>query len=108
VWLVVITFFGVCYARTLSSFWSMFWSGYWFELYEVNNIILSFDKPVINVHSRSEKLWQHNETILSQDDYQYTTKDINLDPYTYIKKQTSDILYKEISKELLQDEEDKK
>lgn len=95
----------------------MFWSGYWFELYEVNNIMilplalaitLSVYKPVINVHSRSEKLWQHNETILSHDYYKYTTKDINIDPYTYIKNQTSDILYNEILKELRQEDEDKK
>ncbi len=74
----------------------------------VLTITLSFDKPVTDVHSRYEKHWQHTETILLQDSYQCTTKDINLDPYSYIKQQNSDILYKEISKELLQDEEGKK
>lgn len=71
-------------------------------------ITLSVDKIVLDVPSRYEKHWQFTETILIQNDYQYTTKDINLDPYSYIKQQNSDILYKEISKELLQDEEDKK
>lgn len=71
-------------------------------------ITLSFDKIVTGVPSHYEKHWHHTETILLHDSYQYTTKDINLDPYSYIKQQNSDILYHEISKELLQDEEDKK
>jgi hypothetical protein len=74
----------------------------------VVTITLSFDKTVTGVPSLHEKAWQHTETILLQDSYQYTTKDINLDPYSYIKQQNSDILYNEISKELLQEEEDKK
>jgi hypothetical protein len=71
-------------------------------------ITLSVDKIVLDVHSPYEKHWQHTETILIQDYYQCTTQDINPDPYSYIKQQNSDILYNEISKELLQEEEDKK
>lgn len=71
-------------------------------------ITLSVDKIVLDVPSRYEKHWQHTETILIHDHYQCTIRDINLDPYSYIKQQNSDILYNEISKELLQEEEDKK
>jgi hypothetical protein len=71
-------------------------------------ITLSVDKIVLDVPSRYEKSWQHTETILMHSYQSYTTRDINPDPYSYIKQQNSDILYNEISKELLQDEEDKK
>jgi hypothetical protein len=71
-------------------------------------ITLSVDKIVLDVPSRYEKSWQHTETILIPSYQPCTTKDINLDPYSYIKQQNSDILYNEISKELLQEEEDKK
>jgi len=71
-------------------------------------ITLSVDKIVLDVHSPYEKSWQHTETILMHSYQPCTTRDINLDPYSYIKQQNSDILYNEISKELLQDEEDKK
>lgn len=46
--------------------------------------------------------------------YQYTTKDINISPYDYITKENQQLLNKEIIKSLddsnmlLQDEEDKK
>jgi hypothetical protein len=109
--------FGDSYARNVHCYRNLFWLCYCdSELIDQDNMILplaltitlSFDNPVTDVPSRYEKHWQHTETILLQDSYQYTTKDINLDPYSYIKQQNSDILYKEISKELLQDEEDKK
>lgn len=71
-------------------------------------ITISVDNIAIDVPSYSKNRWQNNETILLHNHYQYTTRDINPDPYTYIKTQTSDILYNEISKELLQDEEENK
>jgi hypothetical protein len=69
------------------------------------SVSLSFDKNL-----KCDKLNSYTSQITtdSVERYQFTTKDINLDPYSYIKQQNSDILYREISKELLQDEEDKK
>jgi hypothetical protein len=70
-------------------------------------ITLSLDKNMMSIPSLSEKHWQPKEISLSYDSYQYTTKDINKKPYEYIKEKTSDILYKTISEELLQEEEEK-
>ena len=71
-------------------------------------IVLPIDNIVIDVHSQHEKYWQLTETIPLQNNYQYTTGNIYQDPYSYIKEQNADILYNQISKELLQEEEDRR
>ena len=71
-------------------------------------IVLPIDNIVIDVHSQREKNWQITETIPLQNNYQYTTGNIYQDPYSYIKEQNADILYNQISKELLQEEEDRR
>lgn len=70
-------------------------------------ITLSVNKIEINIPSHNEKYLVSKEIVLSQPSY-FTTKDINQDPYTYIKEQNSSLLYKQIGEELLQDEEDNK
>jgi hypothetical protein len=72
------------------------------------SVSLSFDNNLKRDQLNNYNSYTSQITMDSVERYQFTTKDINLDPYSYIKQQNSDILYKEISKELLQDEEDKK
>jgi hypothetical protein len=74
----------------------------------VVSISLSFDYNIKRVELNNNSRYTSHISTESISNYQFTTKDINPDPYSYIKQQNSDILYKEISKELLQDEEDKK
>lgn len=74
----------------------------------VVSISLSFDYNIKRVELNNNSCYTLHISTESISNYQFTTKDINPDPYSYIKQQNSDILYKEISKELLQDEEDKK
>lgn len=74
----------------------------------VLNLALSIDKPLMFIRSQNEKYCETKEIYSSCDAYQFTIKDINLSPYEYIKQKNSDILYKIISEELLQDEEGKK
>jgi hypothetical protein len=71
-------------------------------------VSLSFDNNLKRDQLNNYNSYTSQITMDSVERYQFTTKDINLDPYSYIKQQNSDILYREISKELLQDEEDKK
>jgi hypothetical protein len=72
------------------------------------SVSLSFDNNLKRDQLNNYNSYTSQITMDSVERYQFTTKDINLDPYSYIKQQNSDILYREISKELLQDEEDKK
>lgn len=74
----------------------------------VLNLALSLDKPVMFVHSQNEKYCEPKVIYSSHDAYQFTTKDINLSPYDYIKQKDTDIIYQTIAEELLQDEEGKK
>lgn len=61
-------------------------------------ITLSFDKHVIN-NQHYEKYSQKNIVNLSQPVY-HTTKDINPDPYEYMKQKDQDIIYKQILDDL--------
>jgi hypothetical protein len=74
----------------------------------VVSISLSFDYDIKLAELNNHRYYDSQISTESIYNYQFTTKDINPDPYSYIKQQNSDIIYKEISKELLQDEEDKK
>jgi hypothetical protein len=74
----------------------------------VVSISLSFDYDTKLAELNNHRYYDSQISTESINNYQFTTKDINPDPYSYIKQQNSDIIYKEISKELLQDEEDKK